>query len=61
MEFDSGSLKSAFDGGVWRRHTVPGKNRVLLREPERCPGCGRQFKSLYPLYSCTDHDGLDMI
>lgn len=34
-------------------------NRVLLREPERCPECNKVFISLYPLRICQDHQGLD--
>lgn len=37
------------------------RNRVLLREPERCGECGRVYISLYPISRCADHDGLDRI
>ncbi len=33
--------------------------RVLLREPEVCLVCNKEFLSLYPLKKCTDHVGLD--
>ncbi|MBI5903715.1 MAG: hypothetical protein HZB84_09575 [Deltaproteobacteria bacterium] len=37
------------------------RNRVLLREPERCKECNRVFISLYELKDCNDHDGLEEI
>jgi len=37
------------------------RNRVLLREPERCKECNRVFISLYELRDCSDHDGLEEI
>ncbi len=38
-----------------------GKNRVLLREPERCLECAKVYISLYPLKSCLEHEGLDEV
>ena len=38
-----------------------GRNKVLLREPERCWECARVYISLYPLKLCLDHDGLEEI
>ncbi|MBI5234358.1 MAG: hypothetical protein HY880_08385 [Deltaproteobacteria bacterium] len=32
---------------------------VLLRSAETCKECLEQFKSLYPLLRCDDHDGLE--
>lgn len=36
-------------------------SRVLLREPEACAECNKVYLSLYPLRSCSDHDGLEKI
>lgn len=32
-------------------------SRVLLREPELCPECGRVFLSLYTIRRCEEHIG----
>jgi len=45
----------------WFNYNQRGKNKVLLREPERCWECGRVYISLYPLKLCSDHDGLEEI
>ncbi|MBI5344778.1 MAG: hypothetical protein HZB83_05500 [Deltaproteobacteria bacterium] len=35
------------------------KERVLLREPERCMECSEVFISLYPLRRCEDHASIE--
>lgn len=35
--------------------------KIYLRAPEFCPCCGRVFLSLYPLRTCTDHEGLEVV
>ncbi|MFQ5427756.1 MAG: hypothetical protein ACE5EZ_02130 [Thermodesulfobacteriota bacterium] len=55
-------LEARGSGGLdWFKHHQIGKNRVLLREPEKCLECGHVFISLYPLGRCLDHDGLEEI
>ena len=34
--------------------------KVLLREAETCPMCGKVYLSLYPLRLCGDHEGLEI-
>ena len=51
------SFRSADMTGLYRGK----RNRVLLREPERCKECNRVFISLYELRDCSDHDGLEEI
>jgi len=58
----SGGSESMPTGGLhWFRQRRFGRNRVLLREPERCLECGHVYISLYPLSRCVDHDGLEEI
>ncbi|MBI5888191.1 MAG: hypothetical protein HZB82_05710 [Deltaproteobacteria bacterium] len=61
MEFESGSFDSTADCDDGQRARASGRNRVLLREPERCLKCNQQFLSLYPLSVCAEHDGLDRV
>lgn len=61
MEFESGSFDSTADSADGQRPRASGRNRVLLREPERCVKCNQQFLSLYPLSVCAEHDGLDRV
>lgn len=37
------------------------RSKVLLREPERCPECGEEYLSLYPLGKCAEHDPTDRV
>lgn len=52
---------SDMDDGVDspRRYVRWGSKRVLLREPEKCLMCSRDYLSLYPVKSCSDHIGLE--
>ncbi|HHL39613.1 MAG TPA: hypothetical protein ENJ37_03835 [Deltaproteobacteria bacterium] len=62
-------LMGNYDGGFlhageaedWLRHHPKGRERVLLRGPERCEECGRVYLSLYRLRGCVDHDGLERL
>ncbi len=57
-----GGTDSIPTGGLhWFRQHCSGRNRVLLREPERCIECGHVYISLYPLSKCADHSGLEEI
>jgi len=56
-----GSESNPTGGLHWFRQRQFGRNRVLLREPERCFECGSVYISLYPLSRCVDHEGLEEI
>lgn len=54
----SGAVSEKSD---WFKYRSRNKDRVLLREPERCLECASVFISLYPLKRCEDHRGLDVL
>lgn len=49
-----------FEGSLGS-HMRNRKERVLLREPERCMECKDVFISLYPIKCCKDHDCIDRV
>ncbi len=61
MNFFPGSFGRSGELEDWLRHHPRGREKVLLREVEVCILCQKRFLSLYPLRSCSDHDGLDEI
>lgn len=61
METAVNQSKTVNEKSDWFKYRSRNKDRVLLREPERCMECGSVFISLYPLKKCEDHTGLDVL
>jgi len=60
MRNDHRSIDFGSSDWSWNGRAI-GRNRVLLREPEKCPACEVVFLSLYPIGCCADHAGLDRL
>ncbi len=58
LNFSTTTYPVSRQSSDWFRGNSKGRERILLREAERCKQCGKEFQSLYVLKRCKDHSDM---